>query len=100
MSCYGYGGCGPLCGPACLQCYYPKYVDGCPVVIKPGPIVPECINVASPCYGGISAPAHSCPKAKCCETTTCGCSLAKKKSKSEWVKPGQIKAGDACGCSC
>ncbi len=93
MSCYGYG-CGPLCGPVCLQCYYPKSVGGCPVNIKCGGIVPEPLaGAGNPCYGGISAPSHSCGKEKCCESS-------RKKVKSEWVEPGSVQPGHSCNCNC
>lgn len=94
MSCYGYGyGCGSLCGPVCLQCYYPKIVDGCPVKIKCGSIVPDpFVGACNPCYGGINVPAHGTERIKCCETN------APVRHKSQWVKPGSATVD--CGCSC
>lgn len=102
MACYGYGyGCGSLCGPVCLQCYCPKIVDGCPVQIKCGAIVPDpFVGACNPCYGGINVPAHGCGRVKCCEKTTACCGLAPKKQKSQWVKPGSVTEGSACGCCC
>ena len=92
----GYGGCGG-CGP-CLQCYYPKLVDACPLQIGCGAIYPnECGNFG-PCYGGISGPAVTCEKKKCCESSTCGCCLNTKKNKNKWFVPGTTVTKCACQC--
>ena len=98
MSYYGLGlgyGC---CNPCGLQCYYPTLVDGCPVNIQCGAIIPEPCGPLGPCYGGVSVPAHGCGKNKCCQSTTNGCGLVQKKVKSQWLKPGL--AATHCGCGC
>jgi len=101
---YGYGlglgACG--CGIAsCLQCFCPSAVDGCPVQIECGPIYPELCNVlCNPCYGGISVPACSAKKLKCCESSLYGCNLIpREKNTSQWLKPG-LASSSSCGCSC
>lgn len=99
---YGLGGCG-CCPPPCLQCFYPKLVDACPVQIGCGAIYPdECgIGLGNPCYGGISAPAAHCEKKKCCESATgCNsCGLNTKKPKNKWFNPGTTVT-PACACTC
>lgn len=105
MSCYGLGyglglgyGYGLGCAP-CLQCYYPKCVDECPVVIAPGPIIPDPLcGICDPCYGGIRAPAAHCSKTKaCCDATTKSSSC--KKQKNPWFVPGS-QAADCCNSCC
>jgi hypothetical protein len=74
-------------------------VDGCPVVIQPGPIIPDpCIGICNPCFGGINVPASSARKSKCCEPVTYECGLIpREKSSSEWIKPGSTNSSN-CGC--
>ena len=105
MSCYGYGyglglgygyGYGLGCCAPCLQCFVPKCVDDCPVVIAPGPIIPDPFcNIGDPCYGGIRAPAAHCSKNKaCCDASTKTNSC--KKTKDPWFIPGSETNCNSC----
>lgn len=100
---YGYGlglGCGGCCAP-CLQCFYPKLVDACPVQIGCGAIYPdECgQGLLDPCYGGIRAPAAHCQKKKCCESSTNGCGLNYQKPKNQWYSPA-VTVSNPCNSCC
>jgi hypothetical protein len=101
MSCgpYGllpYGGaCGLPLGGCCAPCCPPAVpcrVDGCPVKIECGAILPECLpqTWCAPQWGGIRVPSASAGKLKCCQTE-------RPVHKSQWHKPGLT---NACGCGC
>ena len=87
---YGLGGCcAPCCPPA-----VPTYVQGCPVEIKCGAIMPECLpqTWCAPQWGGIRVPSASAGKLKCCQTEQ------RPRHKSQWHKPGTVTSG--CDCCC
>jgi hypothetical protein len=94
MSCWGLNNfCNP-CLPCLPQCIPPACVQGCPIVIQSGAIIPDpyCLNACNPYYGGISAPAKSCGKADCCGKV--------KHTKSKWYAPGTTNVNCDCGCGC
>lgn len=98
---FGFGGYGLGCCAPCIPPFFPKCVDGCPIVVTScGAIYPdECgASLCNPCYGGISGPAAHCSKKKCCESSTNGCGLNYEKPKKQWFTPGTKV--NACNCNC